>query len=232
LPATQTDLLKAINNLKLAYSVENKTLFSELGAFVLGNAIAKVTKQTLPDAMFQTLTIVGMRDTGYLPKTDKLKIAPGGYAGEVAWGTPFNRLAHFMGGIAGNGGIFSTVSDVITYTQLLLNKGKMPNHFRVWEEATVEKFLNVTKYKYTNTRTMGWETIPATGACPCGKKFSPTPNSFGASDTLTGSFIWNDKVKNVTIVLLANGAFPGGRINDPTAWQGAISDAVMTALGH
>jgi len=52
------------------------------------------------------------------------------------------------------------------------------------------------------------------------------------SDVPSGSFVWADKKKNVSIVLLANGAFPGGRTNDPTAYQAAISDAIMTALGH
>ena len=52
------------------------------------------------------------------------------------------------------------------------------------------------------------------------------------SDVPSGSFVWSDKKKNVTIVLLANGAFPGGRTNDPAPFQGAISDAIMTALGH
>lgn len=116
--------------------------------------------------------------------------------------------------------------------QLLLNKGKMPTSFRVFSESVVGKFLNVTKYRtYNNTRAMGWETIPA-GICPCGSKFSPSPNSFGMTDRGSGSFIWADKVKNVTIVLLANGAFPAGKTNDPTPYQAAISDAIMKALGH
>jgi len=198
---------------------------------VLGKTIEKATKQTLQDALFQILTIIGMHDTSFYPKTDKLKIAPGGYTDKVAWGTPFNKLAHILGDSAGNGGLFSTVSDIITYTQLLLNKGKMPIYFRVFQEDTVNKFLNVTKYRYANTRALGWETVPAKD-CPCGSKFSPSPDSFGMSDPPSGSFVWSDKKKNITIVLLANGAFPGGRTNDPAPFQAAISDAIMTALGH
>ena len=83
--------------------------------------------------MFQILTIIGMRDTGYLPKSDILKIVPGGYTTQVAWGTPFNKLAHINDNIAGSGGLFSTVSDIIIQMQLLLNHGKMPNAFRVFQ---------------------------------------------------------------------------------------------------
>ena len=183
--------------------------------------------------MFQILIIIGMKDTKFLPLTkfDRLKIAPGGYTDRIAWGTAYNPVAHLINDTAGNGGLFSTAADVTTYVQLLLNKGKMPTAFRVFQEDTVNKFLNVTKYKYTNTRAWGWETIP-TGQCPCGKKFSASPDSFGMSDAPSGSFVWADKKKNVSIVLLANGAFPGGRTNDPTAYQAAISDAIMSALGY
>lgn len=156
IPKESTELLKTINNLKLEYNTENKTIFSELGSLVLGKAIEKVTKMSLKDAMFQTLTIIGMRDTSFQPKTDKLKIAPGGFNNKIAWGTAYNQMAHTLNDTSGNGGLFSTVSDVITYTQLLLNKGKMPGFFRVFEEDTVSKFLNVTKYKYNNTRALGW----------------------------------------------------------------------------
>jgi len=197
----------------------------------LGQVISKVTKLSIPDAFFQIMTIAGLRDTIYHP-TDKLKIAPSGYTDKIAWGTPYNKLAHFLNDTAGNAGLFSTVSDVIIYTQLLLNKGKMPNYLRVFEEPIVEKFLNVTKYsKYNNTRALGWDTIPLTG-CPCGKKFSPSPNSFGLSDPPSGSFVWTDKKRNVTIVLLANGAFPARAAVDPTPYQAEISDAIMTALGY
>lgn len=231
-PKTPVELIKAINNLKLDYAIETKSLFSELGPVVLGQVISKVTKLSLPDAFFQVLTIAGMRDTVFRPTTDKYKIAPSGYTEHIAWGTPYNKLAHFLNDTAGNAGIFSTVSDVTTYMQILLNKGQLPGYSRVWTEDTIGKFLNVTKYaKFNNTRALGWDTIPSTG-CPCGKKFSPSPNSFGLSDPPSGSYIWSDKKRNVTIVLLANGAFPAKSASDPLPYQAEISDAIMTALGY
>lgn len=198
---------------------------------MLGQVISKVLNKTLPDAFFQILTIAGMRDTVYLPKSDRSKIVPSGYTDRIAWGTPYNKIAHFLNDTAGNAGLFSTVSDVVTYMQLLLNKGKLPGYSRVFSEEVVDRFLNVTRYaKYNNTRALGWETVPAAN-CPCGKKFSPSPNSFGMSDPPSGSFMWADKKRNVTIVLLANGAYPARSASDPAPYQAAISDAVMTALG-
>jgi len=85
----------------------------------------------------------------------------------------------------------------------------------------------VTK-NYTNTRALGWDTVPLVDP-PCGKKFSP--NSFGFSDPF-GSYIWSDKEKNVTIILLAAGGFPVPSTLNHAKAQGDISDAIMTALGH
>jgi CubicO group peptidase (beta-lactamase class C family) len=224
-------MLKTINTLKLDYTTESKFLLSELGPIVLGEVISKIQNKTLPDAFFQILTIAGMRDTVYLPKTDRSKIAPSGYTDRIAWGTPYNRVAHFLNDTAGNAGLFSTVTDVISYMQLILNKGKLPGYSRVFSEEVIDRFLNVTKYsKYNNTRALGWETTPAAN-CPCGKKFSAGKDSFGMSDVSSGSYIWADKKRNVTIVLLANGAYPARSATDPAPYQGAISDAIMTALG-
>lgn len=62
-----------------------------------------------------------------------------------------------MNDAAGNAGLFSTVGDVITYMQLMLNKGQIKGYSRVFSQDVIEKFLNVTKYsKYTNTRALGW----------------------------------------------------------------------------
>lgn len=66
---------------------------------------------------------------------------------------------------------------------------------------------------------------------PCGKKFSPSPYSFGLADP-SGSYVWADKKRNVTIIFLANGNFPVNSKVDPSIFQGTLSDAVMTALGY
>jgi hypothetical protein len=45
--------------------------------------------------------------------------------------------------------------------------------------------------------------------CPCGEKFGL--HSFGLGDT-SGSYVWADKDKNVTILFLANGNFPFSKV--------------------
>ena len=117
-------------------------------------------------------------------------IAPSSYNKGTVRGQPYNKIANFLGGIAGNAGLFSIIDNLGAYMMLLLNKGKMHLSSRIFSEEVVDAMTTKVDYKnYTNTRAMGWDTVPLVDP-PCGKKFSK--NSFGLSDPL-GSYIWADK---------------------------------------
>lgn len=171
----------------------------------------------------------GLRDTSYLP-SNTYSIAPSGYVKGSTQGKSCNKIANFLNSKAGHAGLFSTIDNLGTYAQLLLNKGKMPNTSRVFSENIVQnfttKFTANLKYK-NNTRALGWETVPLTNP-PCGVKFSQ--NSFGLADP-TFSYFWADKDKNVSIILLANGQYPSGD-SDHSVQQGSLSDTIMSVLGY
>ena len=82
--------------------------------------------------MFQVLILAGLRDTGFIPTTSKDQIIPGGYNNGICQGIPSNKYSHFLNNMSGNAGLFSTVDNLITYMQLMLNKGKMPGLSRVF----------------------------------------------------------------------------------------------------
>lgn len=81
---------------------------------------------------------------------------------------------------------------------------------------------------YTNTRALGWDTVPLVDP-PCGTKFSQ--NSFGFSDP-KGSYLWADKDKNISIVLLSASGYPVLSTASHAKAQGEISDVIMTTLGY
>lgn len=118
---------------------------------------------------------------------------------------PSNNISYVLGGVAGNAGLFSALDSVGEYMQLILSKGKLPLKFRIFTDEVVNLFTTrVDMKQYQNTRALGWETLPTVDP-PCGKHFSK--NSFGFSDP-NGSFVWADKEKNITIVLLVAGGYP------------------------
>lgn len=118
-------------------------------------------------------------------------IVPSGYNSKgIIRGMPSNKIANFLSGVAGNAGLFSIIDNVGYYMQLLLNRGRMPLATRIFTEEVVDLFTTKVEVKnYTNTRALGWDTVPLVDP-PCGKKFSK--KSFGFSDPL-GSYLWADK---------------------------------------
>ncbi len=130
--------------------------------------------------------------------------------------------------------MFSTAGDIVKYMQMMLNKGKVPGKKALlFSQEVIEEFLTVKKFKsYRNTRGYGWETVPETNP-PCGSKFSASPNSFGLSDSSI-SYVWADKIKNIIIVLLANGNYPFNGMSevDVSRFQGNLSDIIMKILGY
>lgn len=89
--------------------------------------------------------------------------------------------------------------------QLMLNKGHMKFTSRIFSEEVIDLFTTKINVKgYNNTRALGWDTVPLVDP-PCGSKFSQ--HSFGFSDPL-GSYVWADKDKNISIVLLAANGYP------------------------
>lgn len=201
-----------------------------MGFVVLGQLIAKVTNKTLDVALFEIMVEAGLRDVHFKPTTNLHLIAPSGYNNKgVVRGLPGNKIANFLGGVAGNAGLFSAIDSIAYYMQLLLNKGKMPLGSRIFSENVTNLFTTKVPTKnYNNTRALGWDTVPLIDP-PCGKKFSE--HSFGFSDPF-GSYLWADKDKNISIILLAAGGFPTPNNLNHAKAQGEISDAIMTALGH
>jgi CubicO group peptidase (beta-lactamase class C family) len=209
----------------LEYVLESKFQYSEIGYTVLGHMVEKLKNSTIKDAIFQVLTLAGLRDTGYAPTTPKDQIVPGGYNNGTCRGIPFNKYAKFMNNMAGNSGLFSTVDNIMTYMQLMLNKGRFPGYSRVFSEEVVGLFTSVmVQKKYNNTYARGWET----GAGGVGGSKS-SKDSFGLGDT-SGSYVWADNQKNLAIVMLANGNFPVERAV-PTEYLGRLTDAIMKVLG-
>lgn len=223
------DLLKKIDNLKQEFKEETKFQYSQLGYVVLGQVIAKLNNKTLDSALFDIMVEAGMRETVYKPTVAPNLIVPSSYNKGTVRGMPANKIANFLGGVAGNAGMFSIIDNIGAYMQLLLNKGKMHLSSRVFSEEVVDAVTTKVVVKgYNNTRALGWDTVPAVDP-PCGSKFSK--NSFGFSDPL-GSYVWADKDKNISIVMLVANGYPVQSAIPHAKAQGQISDAIMTALGY
>ena len=189
--------------------------YSDLGADVLGFAVEAITGEPL-DVFLQrrVFTPLGMMDTHFRPDASlRGRIAPTELTpprGYPLRGEVHDENAYALGGVAGHAGLFSTVSDLSLFAQMLLNGGSY-NGLRIVADSTVQLFTR----RAAGTRALGWDTCA--GSSGCGKYFAST--AYGHTG-YTGTSLWIDPERDMFVILLTN------RVHAPKARRPAkvISD--------
>jgi beta-N-acetylhexosaminidase len=209
--------LERIAAMPLEYEPGTRTVYSDLGAILLGLIVERVTGTPL-DVLAQERIFgpLGMRDTGFNPiwwlETPILyangdeeaaqlreRIAPSenGESGlRFAQGNVHDDNAYALGGVAGHAGLFSSARDLAVFAQMILNGGSYGGRHIV-DPATVRAFT--TRQSSVSSRALGWDT-PAPGSS-AGEWFSP--RSYGHTG-FTGTSIWIDPERDVFVILLTN----------------------------
>lgn len=118
-----------------------RIVYSCLGYILLGKAVERLTGESLASfARRRLLVPLGMRESGFTPPAEKaFRCAATESAesalrrlgcdprpdrrGGVLWGTVHDENAYFLGGVAGNAGLFATADDLTRYALCLLRGG-------------------------------------------------------------------------------------------------------------
>ncbi len=185
----------------LEYEPDHGTIYSDLGADVLGFVIESISGQRLDQfvtaRVFQPL---GMNDTYFRPSMALHdRIAPTEVApprGYPLQGEVHDENAYALGGVAGHAGLFSTAADLSIFAQMMLNHG-VYNGTRVFSERAVDTFIR--RGSSGSTRALGWDTCD--GKYGCGRLLGST--AYGHTG-FTGTSLWIDPERDVFVVLLTN----------------------------
>jgi CubicO group peptidase (beta-lactamase class C family) len=119
-------------------------IYSDINYLLLAEIVHRLSGRTLAEfAREQIFVPIGMNETTFLPDPSlRDRIAPT----EIDKGAtlPFRGVVHdptarFMGGIAGNAGVFSTADDLAKYAQMMLSMG-VANGKKIFEPMTIKKF--------------------------------------------------------------------------------------------
>src|SRR5437868_11945653 len=125
---------------------------------MLGVVVDALTGETL-DKFFdeRVFTPLGMTDTQFRPDASlRGRIAPTEITpprGYPLRGEVHDENAYALGGVAGHAGLFSTVSDLSIFAQMMLNGGSY-NGVRIIADSTVAIFTK----RAAGTRALGWDT--------------------------------------------------------------------------
>ena len=138
---TPAQVVEYLGDMPLDYETGNKVVYSCLGYILMGKLIERVTAQPLAQlAQAQIFQPLGMNDTCYNPPpgwqsrcaaTETLENAQvrrgesfqrQDWWHQVLVGTVHDENAHYLGGISGNAGLFSTTKDLSLYCQAILKE--------------------------------------------------------------------------------------------------------------
>jgi uncharacterized protein YbbC (DUF1343 family)/CubicO group peptidase (beta-lactamase class C family) len=206
-------------------------VYSDINFVLLGEIVHRLSGKTLDEyAREQVFGPLGMRETMFLPPPAlRPRIAPTEI--DPKTGAPFRGVVHdptsrFMGGVAGQAGVFSTASDLAVFAEMLTGLG---------ERAGVRVFspLTITKFSSPNSppdqpvlRGLGWD-IDSVYSAPRGELFPI--GSYGHTG-FTGTSLWIDPASKTYVILLTNAVHPkAGKNLNPL--RSKLATIVAAALG-
>jgi beta-glucosidase-like glycosyl hydrolase/CubicO group peptidase (beta-lactamase class C family) len=222
------DFVRKVATMDLAYEPGTKSVYSDLGFFLLGEVLERVAGEPL-DA-FVTRRVfepLGMTSTMFCPTKDLISCIPpterDAWRGRLVRGEVHDENAHAVGGKAPNAGLFSTAADLARFAQMLLDGG-VYDHRRIVSRATVERFTRRSDVP-GSARAYGWQTPSPTSSA--GDMLSP--RAFGHTG-FTGTSMWIDPERNLFVILLTNRVHPTRENDTIRQVRRQVADAVVHGL--
>jgi serine-type D-Ala-D-Ala carboxypeptidase len=192
-------------------------IYSDLNFIVLGRVLEGLYDQPLDRLFSEACGRLGLTSTMFRPPAElrhrvaasedgnefeKNTCADEGYSfnersfrSDLIWGEVHDGNAHFMGGVAGHAGLFSTAAEVTRLAQQFL-----PTRSELLSAGACHMFMEDLTPDGNEHRSAGFQ-LASTEGSTAGPALPPM--SFGHNG-FTGTSVWIDPVKERTFVLLTN----------------------------
>jgi len=142
--------------------------------------------------------------------------------GGLLQGTVHDGNAWALGGVSGHAGLFSSVRDLATFSQFLLDGGTYDG-VRVLAPTTIARWTN--RQSNLSSRALGWDTPTANSSA--GRFFGA--RTFGHTG-FTGTSIWIDPERGLFVVLLTNRVNSHGASTRHVQLRRDVADAVQSSI--
>ncbi|TFB24414.1 class A beta-lactamase-related serine hydrolase [Filobacillus milosensis] len=212
LPAHRPYFLEKLNREQVLFricdehlinSIGEKVVYCDLGYILLFEIIERVTGERFEVfTKKQIFEPLGMNETTFLPNYPKERYAPTEYSellGEYKHHIVHDDNTEFMGGVSGHAGLYSTMEDLIKFTDMIEHNGWIHGN-KFLSDAS----LNLSKMNHTPIdslgRGLGWQLNTDLGA-PCGSLFSK--ETYGHTG-YTGTSFYMDPTDHLRVILLTN----------------------------
>ena len=227
---TRELVLESIYDTVPIKSNRDTTIYSDVGAIILGEIVEKISG--LPLNVFADSMIfkpLGMGTTFFNPPSNKMRrIVPTELRpdGTIVHGYVHDENAYSLGGVAGHAGLFSTAKDLAVFSQMMLNDG-LYGWKRIFKTETVNEFTTKANVVDGSSRLLGWD---SPGGYASGGIYL-SDNSFGHTG-FTGTSMWIDPEQGIIVILLTNAVHPNRKNKSPKYydWRQRIHSAVYESL--
>ena len=196
---------------------------AEIVRRVAGQTVAQFAKE-------QIYTPLGMSEAGFEPAAAlRPRIAPTEIdpdTGQPMRGVVDDPTARYMGGVAGDAGLFITADDLAKYAEMMLGHGQRDG-VRIFSPLTVKKFTEpASPADQPILRGLGWD-IDSPFSSNRGELFPI--GSFGHTG-YTGTSLWMDPTTNTFVIVMTNVVHPQHG-HSLTSFRSRIATAIAARYG-
>ena len=200
-----------LNGIARSHLDAKRYVYSDLGFILLQQIVEHLTKQPLDVYVAQNFyTPMGLQRTLFRPleKFPKAEIMPTAsndfLRRQDLCGYVHDETAAFLGGVAGNAGLFSTAEEVAAIYQMLLDGGVWQGK-RYLSEETCRLFT--TEKSQISRRGLGFDKpdVAIVKRSPCAPS---APETVYGHTGFTGTCVWADPASRTVYVFLSNSICP------------------------
>ncbi len=224
-------VIARVCNTPLSAAPGTTVTYSDLGFMLVGEAVARLEGKTLNRALGDLVVDpLQMQSIGYRAKNDKVSeivcTENDGWRRRLLRGEVHDENCWAMGGIAGHAGLFGKAADVALLGELYRIGGALGSQ-RVLTRPTANEAIREQAVGADERRGLSWA-LKASDHHSNGARISA--DSFGHTG-YTGTSIWVDPGRALTVVLLTNRVFFSREPEPIRALRAAVNDAVVMDLG-
>jgi CubicO group peptidase (beta-lactamase class C family) len=204
------DYLRGIDRIAQRSFPDLREIYSDLNYILLGFLLEEIYGNTL-DKIFEreVSSKLNLKNSFFNPKIDKKIIAPTEYSDErgLLWGKVNDEKSYYIGGVAGNAGLFSNAEDISILILSMMNGSLI-------KKSTFEMSIESRNTHLGGIFGLGWmvkserrqirsESFNYTGFLG---DYSPF-GTFGHTG-FTGTSVCGNYERGIVCILLSNATFP------------------------
>ncbi len=199
--------------------------YSDIGMILLMAIVEEVTRESFDTFVArEVFAPLGMESARFVRRGETLTGAipteEDSWRGRLVRGEVHDENAFAMGGVSGHAGLFANARDVTRLAQAFLGGGR-----GLARPHLVRQFTTRQEVVPGSSRALGWDTFESGGSG--GSKLAPT--AFGHTG-FTGTSVWCDPTRDLSIVLLTNRVHPTRDNKGHIAVRRDVADLVIDLL--